>query len=57
MLASRSTVSRIMGDLNATFSGDFRLNLALNSRDRSDDPLGTHTHYQRGAFKANHYDG
>jgi hypothetical protein len=55
-LASRNTVSRVMGDLNAIFSGDFRLNLALNSRDQSDDPLGTHIHLQHGAFKALHYD-
>ncbi len=56
-LSSRSAVSCIMGDLSATFPGDFRLNLALNSRDRSDDPLGTHIHYQHGALTAIHYDG
>ncbi len=46
-----------MGNSSATFPGDFCLNLALSSRDHSDDPLGTYTHYQHCAFKAIHYDG
>ncbi len=55
--ASRNTVSRVMGDLSATFLEDLRLNLALNSRVHSEDPLGARIRYQHGAFKAIHYDG
>ncbi len=56
-LATPFAITCILGDLNATFPGDFRLNLASNNRDYSDDPLGTHIHHHHDHFKAIYYDG